>query len=131
MIGLDTNVLARYIMQDDVAQSKRASELIENLSELQPGFVCLVAMVELVWVLSSSYGLSRTQVSNALEGLLRTAVITVESSEIAWRALALFRAGSADFADCLIARGGIAAGCMQTMTFDRAAAKHAGMTLIA
>ena len=91
MIGLDTNVLVRYMMQDDARQAARANELIEALDQDRPGFVSLTSLVELVWVLSSAYGRDRAQVSLALESLLRTAAITVERNEIAWRALRLLR----------------------------------------
>ncbi len=130
MIGLDTNVLVRYMMQDDARQAARANELIEALDQDRPGFVSLTSLVELVWVLSSAYGRDRAQVSLALESLLRTAAITVERNEIAWRALRLFSSGTADFADCLIAQSGAAAGCESTVTFDRAAARDAGMVLL-
>ena len=46
------------------------------------------------------------------------------------KALRLFKAGTADFADCLMQRGASSAGCSRTMTFDVAAAKTAGITLI-
>jgi predicted nucleic-acid-binding protein len=130
VIGLDTNVLVRYMMQDDARQAASASALMEALDQDRPGFVSLTSLVELVWVLSSAYGRDRAQVSLALESLLRTAAITVERNEIAWRALRLFSSGSADFADCLIAQSGAAAGCESTVTFDRAAARDAGMVLL-
>lgn len=72
MIGLDVNVLVRYIMQDDPKQSPKATRLVECLTSEQPGFVPLVAVVELVWVLSSSCGLSREQLVEALDLLLRS-----------------------------------------------------------
>jgi predicted nucleic-acid-binding protein len=131
MIGLDTNVLVRYIMQDDARQSPLATRLVESLSAETPGFVPLVAMVELSWVLSSSYELHRNQLVQAFEALLRTKELVVENGEIAWKALRLFQGGSGDFADCLIACSAEAAGCAETMTFDRGAARNAGMTLIA
>lgn len=59
MIGLDTNVQVRHIIQDDVAQSKQASDLMDALSADAPGFIGLVALIELVWVLSSCFGLRR------------------------------------------------------------------------
>jgi predicted nucleic-acid-binding protein len=130
MTGLDTNVLVRYIMQDDPAQSAAAGRLLESLTSDDPGFVPLVAVVELAWVLSSAYGLERGQLVAALEALLRTKEIVVEDAEIVWKALRLFAASNADFADCLIERAAAAAGCRRTMTFDRAAAKACGMTLI-
>ena len=130
MIGLDTNVVARYIMQDDPKQSKRASTLIEKLTVDEPGFVPLVVVIELVWVLSSSFGLARSQVTSVLEILLQTKEIQVERAEVVWRALRVYRGSSADFADCLIERSAAAAGCLRTMTFDRGAAKNCSMTLI-
>ena len=72
MIGLDTNVLVRYVMQDDAKQSLLATRLVESLSGEAPGFVPLVSVVELAWVLSSAYELNRAQLVAAFEGLLRT-----------------------------------------------------------
>ena len=130
MIGLDTNVLVRYIMQDDVKQAQLASRLIESLTVEETGFVPLVAVVEVIWVLSSSYELDRTQVLAALELLLRTKEIEVERAEVVWRAVRVYRNSNADFADCLIERSAAAAGCARTMTFDRRASKTCAMTLI-
>ena len=130
MIGLDTNVLVRYIMQDDAKQAAKATTLIERLTAAAPGFITLVSVVELVWVLSSCYDLSRAQVAQALEIILRSKQLIVDQAEHVVRALRAFSAGNADFADCLIERMAASAGCAQTMTFDSAAAKTAGMTLI-
>lgn len=130
MIGLDTNVLVRYIMQDDAKQAAKATTLIESLSPAAPGFITLVSVVELVWVLSSCYDLNRSQIAQALEVILRSKQLVVDQAEHVVRALRAFSAGSADFADCLIERMAASAGCAQTMTFDSAAAKTAGMTLI-
>jgi predicted nucleic-acid-binding protein len=131
MIGLDTNVLVRYVMQDDPKQSQKASRLIESLTPEAPGFVPLVSLVELVWVLTSCYDLTRDQVGQALEALLRTKEIVLDRAEQVSQALRTFGASSADFADCLMERTAAAAGCGETMTFDAGAAKAAGMTLIA
>ena len=131
MTGLDTNVLVRYIMQDDAKQSLKASKLIESLTPEAPGFVATVAVVELAWVLSTSYGLSRLQVAQAFETLLRTKELVVERADQVIKALRVFKSTSADFADCLIERSAAGAGCDRTMTFDIAAAKVVGMTLIA
>lgn len=131
MIGLDTNVLVRYIMQDDARQASLATRLIESLSAESPGFVPLVSVVELGWVLSSAYELGRNQLVAAIEGLLRTKELVVERAEIVWKALRLVQGTNADLADCLISCSAAAAGCPKTMTFDRGAAKSGGMTLIA
>jgi predicted nucleic-acid-binding protein len=130
MIGLDTNVLVRYIMQDDVKQSIKATRLVEGLTTSQPGFVSIVSVVELVWVLSSCYDLTREQLVQALEALLRAKQILVDRADLVVRAVRTFGSGSADFADCLIERTAADVGCTQTMTFDVSAAKTAGMTLI-
>ena len=130
MIGLDTNVLVRYIMQDDARQSPKATKLMESLGVEEPGFVSLVSVVELGWVLSSSYDLNRAQVAQALELLLRTKTVVIDRADEVMKALRVFKASSADFADCLIERTAASAGCGRTMTFDVGAAKTAGMTLI-
>ena len=130
MIGLDTNVLVRYIMQDDAKQSPKATRLVEGLTVDQPGFVAIVSVVELGWVLSVSYELTRDQLGQAFEALLRTKEIRVERSDTVLKALRVFKATSADFVDCLIERSAAAAGCDRTMTFDIGAATVAGMGLI-
>ena len=130
MIGLDTNVLVRYFMQDDAEQSANANKLIEALSADKPGFIPLIAIVELVWVLESCFHLTRDQLVQALDALLHTKELVVDRADQVMKALRVFKAGTADFADCLIERGASNAGCSRTMTFDVAAAKTAGMTLI-
>jgi predicted nucleic-acid-binding protein len=130
MIGLDTNVLVRYIMQDDAKQSPQATKLMDSLDTDQLGFVSLVSIVELYWVLTSCYDLSGQQVKQALESLLRTKQIIVDRADQVLRALRVFDEGKADFADCLIERTASSAGCTETLTFDVGAAKHAGMRLI-
>lgn len=130
MIGLDTNVLVRYIMQDDAKQSPKATRLIEGLTPEAPGFVPVVAVVELVWVLSSAYGLDRQQLSSALELLLRSKEIVLDRADLVLQAQRGFKSSGADFADCLVERMANDAGCTMTMTFDLGAVKLAGMTLI-
>ena len=130
MIGLDTNVLVRYIMQDDIKQSALATRILESLTAESRGFVPLVAIVELAWVLSSAYELSRSQLIEAFEALLRTKELVVDCSDIVWKGLRLLQRSGGDFADCLIACTAEAAGCVKTMTFDRGAAKSGGMTLV-
>jgi predicted nucleic-acid-binding protein len=131
MIGLDTNVLVRYIMQDDPKQSPKVNKLVDALTPAEPGFVTVVSIIELFWVLTSCYGLGRDQLAQALEALLGAKQLVIDQADQVVRALRSFAAGSADFADCLIERTAAHAGCTKTMTFDVAAAKIAGMTLIA
>ena len=130
MIGLDTNVLVRYIAQDDAKQSLLATRLIESLSADEPGYVSLVAVVELVWVLKGCYGSSRAEICAVLETLLRTQEIIVANADTVWKALRVFKAGKADFADCLIERSAQEAGCHHTVSFDSGAVKHCGMQML-
>ena len=130
MTGLDTNVLVRYVMQDDPRQSLRATRLIESLSAEDPGFVPVVVLVELVWVLSGSYDLDRTQVATVLATLLRSKELVVDRAELVTQALKRYSTEGADFADALIERLSAAAGCATTVTFDAGAVKSAAMTLV-
>lgn len=130
MIGLDTNVLVRYVAQDDPKQSPKATILIESLTVDEPGYVNIVSVVELVWVLSGCYGSTKTEICEVLEVLLRTKEILVDRADIVWKAVRLYKDGKAGFADCLIERSAHDAGCSHTATFDRDAAKHCGMRLI-
>ena len=130
MIGLDTNVLVRYIMQDDPRQSPKATAIVESLDGVSSAYVTLVSMVELGWVLTASFELTRAQVSQALDAILRTKQFKIENADQVIRALRVFKLGKSDFADCLIERSANSAGCVKTVTFDVKAAKHAGMALI-
>ncbi len=132
MIGLDTNVLVRYFTQDDPTQAAQATALVESLSSESTGFIPLVVMMELVWVLTSCYQTSDKKVGDLVETVLRAKELVVENSEVVWQALHTFRKNiKAGFADCLIERSAHAAGCAYTVTFDRDAAMAAGMHLMA
>ena len=130
MIGIDTSVLVRYIVQDDQQQAALATKLMEALTTEEPGFVSLVSVVELVWVLGSAYELKRMQVAQALEVLLRVKEVVVDRAELVIGATRRYKNTTADFADCLIQLTSQHAGCEKTMTFDKGAAQSAGMTLI-
>ncbi|MBI5660164.1 MAG: type II toxin-antitoxin system VapC family toxin [Nitrosomonadales bacterium] len=130
MIGLDTNVIVCYVAQDDPKQSPKATLLIESLSADAPGFISIVSVVELVWVLMGCYSLSRDEICEVLETLLRSKELVVANADIIWKALRLFKEGNADFADCLIERFANEEGCRYTATFDREAVKHCHMKLI-
>ena len=131
MIGLDTNVLVRYLTQDEPAQAAIANDLIENrLSADAPGFIPTIVLVELVWVLESAYGCDRAAISAILSRILRAKPLRVENAEVAWQAVRSFSDGRGDFADCMIERVANANGCAETLTFDKIATKHAGMRLL-
>ncbi len=132
MIGLDTNVLVRYMTQDDPAQAAAATRLIEEqCTRDEPGFVDRVALCETIWVLESVYRYPKKQVAEAIEHLLRIDVFRVEDVDAAWCALRAWRTGKADFADHLIGEIDRRAGCTRTLTFDRTAASIPGFALLA
>jgi predicted nucleic-acid-binding protein len=133
VIGLDTNVLVRYLVQDDKVQSAAATRLVEKVLTVEtPGFISLVALVEVIWVLESCYHCTRQEVAAIIERLLRVKQMRVQEAEVVWRAWRLYAAGgNAGFADCLIERIGHAHECMYTATFDKNAANSVGMQLLA
>jgi predicted nucleic-acid-binding protein len=127
MIGLDTNVLVRYLTQDDPIQSPRATELIERrLSEQNPGFVSLVAMVETVWVLERAYHMNDAAIAATIERTLQADALVVEDEPQVFAALTALREGRGAFADALIGALGERAGCSYTATFDRRALRLSG-----
>jgi predicted nucleic-acid-binding protein len=130
MIGLDTNVLARYFAQDDPHQSPLASKIFSELTIENPGFVTIVALVELVWVMQSCYGASKAEVVTILKMLCGTRELSVENADTAIAAVSIFERSSADFADCMIEQSAQRAGCQYTVTFDKTAAKLGGMNLL-
>jgi predicted nucleic-acid-binding protein len=130
VIGLDTNVLVRFLAQDDRLQSPKADALMGSWTAQNPGWLGVAAILELVWVLGSKNRFDRNAIVNALDRLLLQEEIVIEHAEAVRRASQLFRKGDADFADCLIASSAKAAGCVRTVTFDRKAARDAGMQLV-
>ncbi len=129
MIGLDTNVLVRYITRDDEEQARRARELVDTLSATSPGFITTVVVAELWWVLGGFYRFSATQRCDVVEELLASAEVVVQDTALVSLAVGRARAG-ADLADALVHATAAAAGAVRTMTFDQNAAKRAGMTLV-
>lgn len=129
MIGLDTNVLVRYLTQDDAGQAALANELIDQLTEAQPGYVTMIVLAETYWVLRRAYRVDHAEVTTALQGLVDSKEIVTERADTVRRALRRVADG-ADVADALIGELGVDAGCDHTVTFDRKAAKAAGMKLL-
>lgn len=131
MIGLDSNVVVRFLAQDDSVQSPIATRLMSRLTRERPGFIGAVVLAEITWVLSRAYKVSRQDIAKTVEGLLRSAELVVENAEAAYRALATYQASaSAEFADALIAQTAMLAGAGETVTFDRSAAAELGMRLL-
>lgn len=130
MIGLDTNVLVRYFAQDDRAQSALANRAFAGLSKAAPGFISLIVLCELVWVLEDVYAMKKPKLVEILRTLLESDELMIESKPLAWQAFRHFSEASLDFSDALIVEIGKDAGCIHTLTFDKAAAKTAGFTLL-
>lgn len=130
MTGLDTNVLVRYIVQDDPAQARKATMLIESFTDESPGFISTVALVELVWVIQGCYDAGKEETVAILDKLLRLRTLRLENADIVAGAVRAYAGSKADFADAVIAASGSHAQCSQTVTFDRKAAKTPGMQLL-
>lgn len=130
LTGLDTNVLVRFLVQDDVAQAKAAQDLIAVFSEAKPGFICREVLVELVWVLERAYALPRGDIARALDGLMEARELVIEAADRVAIAVDRYRKGGPGFADQMIALAGQGAGSQATVTFDRKAAALPGMWLL-
>lgn len=134
MIGLDTNVLARYLAQDDARQSAAATRLIEKeLSIASPGFVSLVVIAELCWVLHRLYSATMDELVTMLEDLLGTPQFQIERREVVQAAIQRFKESNnrkSGVTDALIAQIAASAGCTHTVSFDKGAVRSAGMTLL-
>jgi predicted nucleic-acid-binding protein len=131
VIGLDTNVIVRYLVQDDRVQSAAATALIERtLSAESPGLITGITLCEIVRVLAECYGADRHRIDAVIEGLLMSRQLVIERAEEAWKALGDWRDSDADFSDALIGRLVAAQGGEKTLTFDRGAAKLPGFELL-
>ena len=130
MIGIDTNLLVRYLTQDDAAQSKQAGRIIDAAIEVgEDLYLNHIVVCELTWVLSRAYGYAKDELLGVLEKILAAGQFAFEDKDSLWRALEAFRRSRADFADCLIGVKNSTAGCRTTVTLDRAAAGLGNFTL--
>jgi predicted nucleic-acid-binding protein len=126
MIGLDANILVRYLAQADAVQSHKATQIIErSLTEEEPGFISLVTMVETVWVLDRIYGLPAQKTAAAIERVLQADTLVIQNEQEVFTAMMMLRVGRESFSDALIGALGALAGCASTLTFDRKAARLA------
>jgi len=130
MIALDTNVLVRFLVQDDPVQSPIATRLIGKLTEDTPGFVSREVLVELVWVLERAYGHGREAVAEALDGLLASVELQIEEANDVASALDLYRRQGFGLGDLMIASAGRRAGAKCLLTFDRKAARLPNVQLL-
>ena len=130
MISLDTNILVRFLVNDDVDQSAAARALAGTLTAEEPAFVCREVLVELVWVLDRSYGFSRDAISTAQLDMLSSEGIVLETSDDVARAALGYRRGDADFSDLMIAAASRREGALPLYTFDQRASRIDGIRLL-
>jgi predicted nucleic-acid-binding protein len=131
MIGLDTNVIIRYLMRDDEKQFAKAEKIIETtIKRKQFIHVSLIILCEVVWVLSYHYELKREQICELLTRLLHAQQIEIENRQLALNAFQEYQNSQADFADCVIGLTNQSLGSQTTYTFDKKAAKTPFFTLI-
>jgi predicted nucleic-acid-binding protein len=131
MIGLDTNVLVRYVVRDDPKQTRAATRLIETQCTTEdPGWINLVVVCELTWVLRQVYNQPREMIAQVLETVLTSNELQVEAADTVWVALRKYRRGAADMADYLIGATNGMHKAFPTFTFDRRAATDPDFRLI-
>jgi predicted nucleic-acid-binding protein len=130
MIGLDTNILVRYLAQDDPIQSAKATHIMEHrLTEDRPGFISLVTIAETVWVLEQVYGLSNEEIASTLEHILKADALFVQNEREVFTAMISLKTEAGSFPDALIGALGEWAGCRTTLTFDKKATRMKGFQL--
>jgi predicted nucleic-acid-binding protein len=130
MIGIDTNVLIRYIVRDDLKQTQIATKFLEKrLTQRESGFVSQIVLCEIVWVLKKAYGFEKDVIIQVIQQILDTAELTVEHAESARRAVSDYEKGDADFSDYWIGLSNQFHGCDYTVTFDLRAASHPAFCL--
>ena len=128
MIGLDTNILVRYFTHDDPEQTPKALRLInEQLDSHRPGYISIATLAELVWVLRTRYAADKATVIGIVDHLLADPRFVTQHRDALWAALDTFERLPVDFGDALIAMLDRAAGCSETLTFDRRAARIDGV----
>lgn len=132
MIGIDTNVLVRVFVDDAPEQTKAALRILSELSHERPGYVSIVVLVEMVWVLRRNYGFESAAIFAALDTLFDSANIEIERAVLVQDAIDMAHELDADIADVLIVLSAREAGAIKTVTFDKNAAKRIpGMELLA
>jgi predicted nucleic-acid-binding protein len=127
VIALDTNVLVRFLVEDDSSQTERARGVLQRA--IQSGASCFVSdvvMCEVLWVLERSYKFRREEISQVLGRLLRATHLTFSSTEHLARSLEAYRSGPGGFADYLLREHAQARGCEAVVTFDRDLLKEPG-----
>ena len=121
MNGLDTNVLVRYLTQDDPKQAALANRLIEEAAAKEEKILLHpLVFCELIWVLESAYAYPKSDILKVLERILRTAEFEISEKDLLWLALTDYRSGKGDFSDYYLGRANERAGAKVTLSFDTA-----------
>lgn len=121
MKALDTNVLVRYLVQDDPTQGRKAATYIEAAASVaEQILIGNIVLCETVWVLESAYGYLKSEIEAVIEKLLQSSTFQFEAKDIVWAAFEEYRAARVDFADCLLGRVHASLGAEPTATFDTA-----------
>jgi len=132
MIGFDTNVLVRLLVNDDAAQAQAVRGLLEPIDDTPEAvFLSDLVIVEALWVLKARYGQDKAALAGVIDLLLSVKTFAFEHRPTLEQAVTAFRNGKAGFADCLIAARNSRLGCDYTVSFDRALARHPGVRLLA
>lgn len=119
MIGLDTNVLVRYLTQDDPAQARKATQAIESgVAKGEEFFIADIVVCELVWVLEDAYGYTRTDIADAIDKVLRVSRFNFQNKTVLWAAFEDYQRGRGDLSDHLVGQISQQSGCEYTLTFD-------------
>lgn len=130
MIGIDTNILVRYLVRDDLDQAAIASKIIEQAKDKNEAiFINRIVLCELVWVLESAYECPKASIISVLKQILSTKQFEIDNATVAWQAVDDFAGSKADFADCFIGRSNSEVGCKTTYSFDKGTKKLSGFTL--
>lgn len=128
MLGIDTNVLVRFLTRDDQAQFQRAQRIIEReVRAGEPVFISLIVLLETEWVLRSRYELTKSEILATFSDLLSCYDLRFEDDAAIEEALYTWKNSTAQFADCLIAARHRACGCRATASFDAGALGIPGM----
>jgi predicted nucleic-acid-binding protein len=131
VIGADTNVLLRALVPEGTKENERAGRFFVERSAADPIYVGLIVIAELVWVLERRYRYPRSQTAAAVRYLLESPDVVVERAALVEAAIDRVEAFGTDIADELIAATSALAGCTNTVTLDKLAAKRIpGMELL-
>lgn len=130
MIALDTNVIVRYLVRDDLQQAEAARVLLESLTAERPGYICREVVVELVWVLERAYRFSRARVATVLDQLLVSEGLVFEVADDVAQAAFRYRTGGEGFSDLMILATARRSEAHPVYTFDQRASRLEGVTLL-